>query len=320
MAAKEERPYLKRPIEYAYWKKARVPHGAGVEVMNYASPHARALWYYLRSMGHVKHPAGWKHEHHGEDGFVLHVVHRGELWHLIKGRRYVARPGEACLLDLRHDVTYGAGVGTSQFYWAWLNGRDMPRVFLDLGADQDPVFALPDLRRVESLLRELRELTLREPKAYEVRSSGLLTMILAELFAARADTPTWISEGQAGRPLSEPVRRGIDYITRNYDQNISVKHIALAVAERSLNYFSRRFHQEVGMSPVAYLNRFRIEQAKKFLAGGNQSVAQIARSVGFPDPDHFTRMFARAVGVTPRAYRRKPQSARRNRSGTGPRA
>lgn len=311
MVAKSERPYLKRPIEYAYWKKARLPGGEGVEVMNYATPYARELWYYLRSMGHVKHPPGWKHEHHGEDGFVLHVVHRGELWHDTKGRRHVIHAGEACLLDLREEVSYGVeGPRPAEFYWAWLNGKDMPRVFLDLGADQNPVFALREPRRVESLLRELRDITLREPRAYEVRSSGLLTMILAELFAARPDTPTLISEGQTGRPLSEPVRRGIDYIVRHYDKDISVKHIALAVAERSLNYFSRRFHQEVGMSPVNYLNRFRIEQAKKFLTSSNQSVAQIAHSVGFRDADYFTRTFVRAVGVTPMTYRR-PKPRRR---------
>jgi AraC-like DNA-binding protein len=281
-------------------------------VYNYASPVARELWYYLRSIGHVKHPPGWKCEHHGEDGFLLHVVHRGELWHETRRNKHVVprtfriKTGEACLLDLRHDVRYGVeGESAAELYWAWMNGKDMPRVFLELGADQDPVFALRASRRLELLLRELQAITTREPAAYEVQSSALLTMILAELFACRVDRTMVLSPGDTTRPLSESVRRGIDYITRFYDRTPRVKHIA-EVAGQSLHYFSRRFHQEVGMSPVAYVNRYQIEQAKKFLASSNHSIGQIARSVGFRNPRYFTRMFVRIVGVTPLAYRKNP--------------
>ena len=321
MTAKTQRPYLKLPKEFSYWKRTPSPLGAGSEVMNYASPLARQLWYYLRSMGHVKHQPGWKHgDHHGEDGYILHVVHRGELWHEIKGRRNVAprsfrlKSGESCLLDLRQELTYGvAGTRPVDLYWAWLNGKDMPRVFLELGADQDPVFVLPDLRRVESLLRELQAITLREPRAYEVASSGLVTLILAQLFASRSDRINAFSLGGTSRPLSESVRKGIDYMIRNYDNPpTSVKHIA-EVAGQSLTYFSRRFHQEVGASPIEYMNRYRIEQAKKFLAGGNQPVEQIARSVGFHNQQYFTRTFTRIVGVNPLAYRKNPEHRRKSR-------
>jgi two-component system response regulator YesN len=316
MTARAQRPYLRRPEEFSYWKKSRATLGAGTEVYNYASPFARELWYYLRSMGHVKHPPGWKCEHHGEDGFLLHVVHRGELWHEVRSgthasRSFRVKSGEACLLDLCHDVRYGVeGARTAELYWVWMNGRDMPRVFLELGADQNPVFALRDQRRLESLLRELQAITTREPTAFEVRSSGLLTLILAELFACRADRMILLSSGDPARPLSESVRKAIDYITRKYDEHLSVKHIATKVVERSLHYFSRRFHQEVGMSPIAYLNRYRIEQAKKFLVGSNHSIAQIARSVGFQNPRYFARMFVRIVGVTPVAYRKNPEKHR----------
>ena len=315
MATSIERSYLNDPGQFSYWKKSPAPQGTGAEVMNYASPLARELWFYLRFIGHVKLLPRWKNEHHGEDGYVLHVVRRGEMWHEVKERRFVLRSGEAFLLDLSQNTTYGtAGNATLDLYWAWLNGKDMPRVFLELGADQDPVFPLDDPRRTVALMRELQAITVREPNGYEVESSGLLTLLLAQLFSSRVDRVQALSLGKVSRPLSDGVRKAIDYITRHYDKEIPVKHIAY-IARQSLTYFSRRFHQEVGTSPIEYLNRYRIEQAKKFLAGSNQRVEQIARSVGFRNHNYFTRTFVRIVGVTPLAYRRRPPATSSRRTG-----
>jgi len=307
----KQRPYLKDPKQFSYWKKSASQHGEGVELLNYPSPFARELWYYLRAIGHVKHPPGWKHNmHRDEDGYVLHVVQHGELWHEAKGRRHVVRRGQACLLDLRNDPTYGVeGATNAEFFWALLHGRDMPRVFLELGADQDPLFPLEDLRVVESLLRELGRVTLRERPAHEVRASGLLTLVLAELFASRAGSKMPLSLSESAKPLSESVRKGIDYMIRFYDKPITVKHIA-DVCRQSLFYFSRRFRQEMRVSPIEYLNRYRIEQAKKLLAASNQGVEQIARSVGFRNHNYFSRTFVRLIGVTPLAYRKQPRSPR----------
>jgi len=310
---KQQRPYWERPDEFRYWKRVLAPLGDGTEVLNYASPQARRLWYYLRSMGYVKHPPGWVMEHHGRDGFLLHVVQRGQVWHEIKQRRWRVQQSQACLMDLGQDVRYGVeGARRGEFYWVLINGKDLPAVFLELGADQDPVFPLSDPRRVGSLLQELRQLNLREPTAYEVRSSGILTLVLAELFASRADRLDLFTLAEEARPLSPPVRKAVDYMSRHYDYNVTVKHIAAELVKLSLSHFSRLFHREMGMSAVAYLNRFRVEQAKKLLATGNQSVAEIARSVGFHNQSYFTRMFARIVGVTPLAYRKKPKPRRSN--------
>lgn len=279
--------------------------------MHDASPLAHRLWYFVRALGRAKHPPGWYNEHHGRDGFILHVVQRGALNHEIGQTRYTIRTGEACLLDLRYDLRYKVtGTSSAEFYWAWINGKDMPTVFLELGADQDPIFLLANMPRTVDLLRELRTLTVRKPPSYEVRSSGLITLILSELFSSRAERVQLFTLGASARPLSDPVRRAIHHMTRYYDSALAVKQIASGVANLSLSHFSRLFHQEVGVSPIVYLNRFRIEQARKFLTGSSQGVAQIARSVGYQNPHYFTRTFVRIVGVTPREYRKNPVASR----------
>ena len=56
----------------------------------------------------------------------------------------------------------------------------------------------------------------------------------------------------------------------------------------------------MGISTIAYLNRYRVNQAKEKLISGNQSIAFVASSVGFIDSAYFSRVFRKEVGMTPK--------------------
>ena len=71
--------------------------------------------------------------------------------------------------------------------------------------------------------------------------------------------------------------------------------------------FKRRFTKALGMSPIAYVQRLRIEEAKKRLERTADSVEAIAWAVGYEDPSAFRRLFTRIAGITPAKYRRKFQ-------------
>jgi AraC-like DNA-binding protein len=60
----------------------------------------------------------------------------------------------------------------------------------------------------------------------------------------------------------------------------------------------------LGITPVTYLNRYRLLQARELLENTDMKITQIALAVGFSESAHFTRTFQREVGVSPRAYRR----------------
>jgi AraC-like DNA-binding protein len=72
----------------------------------------------------------------------------------------------------------------------------------------------------------------------------------------------------------------------------------------SSDYLTYSFRREVGMTPIAYLNRYRINQAKSLLEETDKNVTEIAMLVGFFDSGYFSRVFRRQVGVSPDAYRR----------------
>ncbi|WP_227369752.1 GlxA family transcriptional regulator [Halomonas sp. M20] len=73
------------------------------------------------------------------------------------------------------------------------------------------------------------------------------------------------------------------------------------LAERT---FKRRFTLATGLAPLAYVQRLRIEEAKRRLERAQDPIDEIGWRVGYEDPAFFRRLFKRTTGLTPGAYRR----------------
>jgi len=92
------------------------------------------------------------------------------------------------------------------------------------------------------------------------------------------------------------------YVTMRYRFNITPGKIC---EELYLNnaYVSRLFKKETGMTIGEYINKTRIEYAKKLLEGTNVPIGSIALNVGFKDANYFSRVFKRYEGMSPETYR-----------------
>ena len=69
--------------------------------------------------------------------------------------------------------------------------------------------------------------------------------------------------------------------------------------------FKRRFTRATGLSPINYIQRLRVEEAKRFLEGTLKSVEEISWNVGYEDPASFRKLFKRITGLSPGTYRRR---------------
>jgi transcriptional regulator GlxA family with amidase domain len=68
---------------------------------------------------------------------------------------------------------------------------------------------------------------------------------------------------------------------------------------------ARRFKQATGLTPIEYLQRKRIEAAKRMLEETSKSVFEVMLEAGYNDQKAFRQVFKKAVGMTPKAYRTK---------------
>ena len=76
------------------------------------------------------------------------------------------------------------------------------------------------------------------------------------------------------------------------------------LAERT---FKRRFAAATGLTPIAYVQRLRVEDAKRRLERTDTSVDEISWRVGYEDAAFFRRLFKRTTGMAPGAYRKRFQ-------------
>ena len=91
---------------------------------------------------------------------------------------------------------------------------------------------------------------------------------------------------------------------KRYPQTMAIDEIAQAVGI-SPRHFKRRFKQAIGETPLGYLQRVRIEAAKKKLERSRAPVSEITWQVGYADISSFCRLFKKTTGLSPRDYRER---------------
>ena len=95
-----------------------------------------------------------------------------------------------------------------------------------------------------------------------------------------------------------------DWIEGNYTNTLTVD----SIIERSVlgrRTLMRRFKKAIGDTPIEYLQRIRIENAKRFLETTNKTFSEITWDVGYNDISSFQRLFKHHTQLTPKEYRNK---------------
>ena len=102
----------------------------------------------------------------------------------------------------------------------------------------------------------------------------------------------------------EEIRQAQTYIEEHYNSLVSVEEIAEQINMSKRN-FIRRFKHATKNTPLEYLQRVKIESAKKALEREAHNISTLMYNVGYNDMKTFRKVFKRITGLTPQDYRRK---------------
>ncbi|WMT43069.1 AraC family transcriptional regulator [Paenibacillus sp. D2_2] len=105
------------------------------------------------------------------------------------------------------------------------------------------------------------------------------------------------------RDTRQAVEASIQHIKQNYQESLTVDHLATLVNITRWQY-TRLFKEMTGKVPLEYINDFRIDRAKQQLLMSDDRLFEIAQNVGFNSEYYFNRRFKKSVGVSPGQYRR----------------
>lgn len=100
------------------------------------------------------------------------------------------------------------------------------------------------------------------------------------------------------------ISKAQEWLELNYAQNITIDSMASQQA-MTRRTFERRFKKATGTSPIKYLQKLRIENAKILLETSDNNFDEITYAVGYEDPSTFRKVFQKNSGLSPSSYREK---------------
>lgn len=141
---------------------------------------------------------------------------------------------------------------------------------------------------------------------------GWVHLLIRELF---------IQNDKAGllRPgVGDPVvMRVLDELNRYSRRPVQLSELA-ARSGFSPQHLNRVFQKALGMTPLQYLNKMKMERAAAQLREGRLTVNAIGKGLGLEDPYYFSRIFRQQFGLSPVQYRAAVSSDSPSRGSAGP--
>ena len=100
------------------------------------------------------------------------------------------------------------------------------------------------------------------------------------------------------------IKKAQEYIEKNHSEKMSVDELAnmIAVGRRS---FERRFKSATNNSVLEYIQRVKIEAAKRSFESSRKNISEVMFDVGYTDTKAFRTIFKKITGLTPVEYRNK---------------
>ncbi len=206
------------------------------------------------------------------------------------GAFLLARAG---LLDGRRATTH------------WAAAEELARLHPEVHVDPEPIFLRDGPIWTSAGVTSGMDLALALVEEDLDRDAALTIARHLVLFLRRPGNQSQFSATLAAQqPTREPLREVQRYVVEHPATDLSVEAMA-AHAHMSPRNFARAFRAETGITPGRYVERVRLEAARRRLEDTADPVAAVAAACGFGTAETMRRVFLRALDVGPAEYRRR---------------
>ena len=187
----------------------------------------------------------------------------------------------------------------------WSKCATLSRRFPDVDVDPAPIFIRDGDLATSAGVTAGIDLTLALVEEDLGRDAALRIARQLVVFLRRPANQTQFSAQLANQVAQrEPLREVQQWIADHPGEDLSVAALARR-ANLSARQFARAFATEIGLPPGRYVDRVRLEAARRRLEDGGEGIAETARACGYGTPEAMRRAFLRALGLGPAEYRRR---------------
>lgn len=240
----------------------------------------------------------WRDIDYIPDYNKFYYICEGEGWLKIGEKEYLPKPGQLFLMPQGVKQSYST-ISANAFtkYWCHFTASIGSVNILDL--IKLPCFI--DVGKNEELERAFRELLTYyssiEPSASLMLKASILRLISFYMdHTAESDINISHSEN------TEQLNFILHYIEKNISRNITVKELSDMVHLHP-NYFIRLFRRHLGTTPIQYINKARMEEAKRLLTATDYTLTEICERVGTANNYYLSKKFKDYTGFSPTVYR-----------------
>ncbi|MBP1905143.1 AraC-like DNA-binding protein [Paenibacillus turicensis] len=250
----------------------------------------------------------WRDIDYCPDYSKLYFITEGTGWIRINGEEYYPEPGQLVLMPEDVVQSYSVAEGQPyQKYWCHFNARiGHLEAFRQLRIPY--ICTVVDYGRTEKVFAELVQYANSEEVCSgllaKVKLMELLSYYLLELAEGQMGKEQITIRNRTATTWLEPL---LQYIRDHLDQDLTIQELATQVCLHP-NYFIRMFKEQMGVPPIQYITRVKMERAKELLMQTEGSISEVACQVGFQDYFHFSKQFKKLVGMAPTEYRKYGQN------------
>lgn len=245
---------------------------------------------------------GWKEYHVSCPFSKLYYIRKGECELIIEGKTCHAIPGMLFLIPAhtRHSY-YHTNENYIEKYWMHFDlktGDDQALKSLSLPyyvtvSESDSLDML--FQEIISLSRQMDLASRMQEKAAILKLVGIYIRLAQK--AGYHPLPEGHSSPEGN------IHQVVDYMNSHLSSRITVAELA-GLLHLHPNYFIRLFKTHMGVPPLNYLTRLRVERAKSLLENTSLPISHIMGQVGFDDISAFSRFFRHYTGYNPRQFRK----------------
>jgi transcriptional regulator GlxA family with amidase domain len=203
---------------------------------------------------------------------------------------------QAGLLDGRRATTH------------WSAAAALARLHPGIEVDSEPIFIRDGDVWTSAGVTAGMDLSLALVEEDLDREAALTIARHLVLFLRR---PGGQSQFSATLAAQQPEREPLRDVQRQVVEDVAGEHSVEAMAARahmSPRHFARAFRAETGMTPARYVERVRLEAARRRLEETGEPIAAVAEACGFGTAETMRRAFLRTLAVGPAEYRRRFQA------------
>jgi transcriptional regulator GlxA family with amidase domain len=187
----------------------------------------------------------------------------------------------------------------------WAFASEFQRLYPEVEVDAEPIFVRDGTVWTSAGVSAGMDLALALVEEDLDREVALTIARHLVLFLRR---PGGQSQFSATLVSQQPAREPLREIQRMVIEDVAGEHTVEAMASRanlSPRHFARAFAAETGVTPARYVERVRLEAARRRLEETSEPIATVAHACGFGTDETMRRVFLRVLQVAPTEYRRR---------------